>query len=58
MNVAAEASARPRHSGLALFVGNSPTLAIVGRGREGGLLAVRTACQTYFLINCETIDEW
>lgn len=38
MKVAASASARPRHSGLAVFAGNGPTLAIVGRGREGGVL--------------------
>lgn len=38
MNVAAEASARPRHSGLVLFVGNGPRLVIVERGREGGAL--------------------
>lgn len=38
MNVAASASAHPRHSGLAVFTGNRPTLAIVARGREGGAL--------------------
>lgn len=38
MNVAASASAHPRHSGVAVFTGNRPTLAIVGRGREGGAL--------------------
>lgn len=37
MNVAASASARPRHSGLPVFAGNGPTLAIIGRSREGGV---------------------
>lgn len=38
MNVAALASARPRHSGLAVFARKRPTLAIVDRDREGGAL--------------------
>lgn len=38
MNVVASASARRRHSGLAVFAGNGPTLAIVDGGREGKAL--------------------
>ncbi len=38
MNVVASASARRRHSGLAVFAGNGLTLAIVDGDREGKAL--------------------
>lgn len=57
MNVAASASAHFGHSAFAVFAGNGPTLAMLVVTGKVGLLAVRTACQMYFLTNCEAIDE-
>lgn len=57
MNVAASASARHRHSRLAVFAGNGPILTIVGLAGKVGLLAVRTACQLYLSDQLETINE-
>lgn len=57
MNVAASASARHRHSRLAVFAGNGPILTIVGLAGKVGLLAVRTACQLHLSDQLETINE-
>lgn len=57
MNVVASTSAHFGHSGLAVSAGYGPTLATADHGREGGLLAMRPACQPYLSDHFETIDE-
>lgn len=57
MNVVASTSAHFGHSRLAVspeMARHWPSLDMAGKGR---LLALRTACEMYFLTNCETIDE-
>lgn len=57
MNVVASTSAHFGHSRLAVFAGNGPRLAIVGRGREGGALGPTYGMPDLFSDHCETIDE-